>query len=166
MVITQGPLHLADRGFNPSVSAVVYSLAIGLSVAGRLTVAALGDRIEPRFLFSSGAASMLIGAVLFWLVAPGIVWVAYLYPLFVGFGFGTIFVSYPMLISNYWGPRAFAGLNGMVNLVVLSMVSLIAPFAGFIYDTQYSYFIPMLISWIATGFAIIAMFLCRPPEGK
>ena len=47
VVVTQGPLHLLDRGFDPAMAAFFYSLAIGLSVVGRFTTAALGDIIEP-----------------------------------------------------------------------------------------------------------------------
>jgi MFS family permease len=166
MIITQGPLHLSDRGFNPAISAIVYSLAIGLSIVGRLTVAALGDKIELRYLFSFGAVCMLLGGILFWLVSTDAMWIAYLYPLFVGFGFGTIFVCFPIIIGNYWGPEPFASLNGTFNLVVLSLASLVAPFAGFIYDTQHTYFIPMLISWIGAGFAVVAMLVCKPPEPR
>jgi len=166
VVVTQGPLHLLDRGFDPAMAAFFYSLAIGLSIVGRFTTAALGDIVEPRFLLASGAFCILLGGILFWFVSPEAIWVAYLYPLLAGFGFGIAYVCVPTIIGNYWGSKPFAGIMGMESPIVLSFQAIAAPLAGFIYDLQGSYFLIMVISWIAAAIGFVAILLCTPPKPK
>jgi OFA family oxalate/formate antiporter-like MFS transporter len=166
VIATQGPLHLQDRGFDPAMAAFFYSLAIGLSIAGRFTIAAVGDIIEPRFLLAFGAFCILLGGILFWFVSPGAMWTAYLYPLLAGFGFGVAYVCVPTITGNYWGPTAFAGISGLEWPIVLSFQAIAAPLAGFIYDLQGSYFTIMVISWILAAIGFVATLLCTPPKPK
>jgi MFS family permease len=166
VIATQGPLHLQDRGFDPAMAAFFYSLAIGLSVVGRFTIAAVGDIIEPRFLLAAGAFCILLGGILFWFVSPVAVWTAYLYPLLAGFGFGIAYVCVPTITGNYWGPMAFAGVSGLEWPIVLSVQAIAAPLAGFLYDLQGSYFTIMVISWIVSAIGFVAILLCTPPKPK
>jgi len=168
VIVTQTPFHLQDRGFDPSAAVFSYSLAIGLSIAGRFTVAGLGDIIEPRYLFACGTFCILIGGILFWFVSPDVVWTAYLYPLVAGFGFGTVFICFPTIIGNYWGSEAFAGVNGLVLPVALTIQAMAAPLAGFFYDIQGSYLTILIISGAGTAVGFAAMLLCKPPgvDGK
>jgi len=164
VIVTQGPLHLQDRGFDPAMAAFFYSLAIGLSVVGRFTTAALGDIIEPRFLFAFGALCILLGGVLFWFVSPTTMWMAYLYPLLGGFGFGIAYICVPTIVGNYWGSKAFASINGVVSPVSMLFQAMAAPFAGFLYDLQGSYLTIMIIAWAVAAMGLAAIFLCKPPK--
>lgn len=166
VIVTQGPLHLQDRGFDPAMAAFFYSLAIGLSIAGRFTIAGLGDIIEPRFLFAFGALCILGGGILFWFVSPDAMWTAYLYPLLAGFGLGAAYVCMPTIIGNYWGPEAFAKISGLVAPIAMSFPVMAAPLAGFLYDAQGSYLTVMLISWITVVIGFVAILLCTPPRPK
>jgi MFS family permease len=164
IIVTQGPLHLQDRGFDPAMSAFLYSLAIGLSIAGRFTIAGLGDRIEPRYLFAFGSLCTLIGGILFWFVSPDKVWVAYLYPLLAGFGFGAAYVCIPTITGNYWGAEAFPGVTGLISPMAMLIQSSAAPLAGLLYDRQGTYLTIMIVSWLAVAVGFTAMLFCRPPE--
>ncbi len=163
VVVSQGPLHLQDRGFDPAMAAFFYSLAIGLSIVGRFTIAAVGDIIEPRFLFALGALCILAGGILFWFVTPEAMWTAYLYPLLAGFGFGAAYICIPTITSNYWGSQAFAPISGLISPVTMLVQSLAAPIAGFFYDLQGTYVTVMFISWMAAALGFVAVLLCRPP---
>jgi sugar phosphate permease len=164
IVVTQGPLHLQDRGFEPAMSSFLYSLAIGLSIAGRFTIAGLGDRIEPRYLFAFGSLCTLTGGILFWLVSPDKAWVAYLYPLMAGFGFGSALVCIPTITGNYWGPEAFPGITGLISPVAMLIQGSAAPLAGFLYDLQGTYLTIMIIAWIGASIGFVAIFFCLPPR--
>jgi len=166
VIVTQGPLHLQDRGFDPAMAAFFYSLAIGLSIVGRFTAAALGDVIEPRFLFAFGALCVLLGGILFWFVSPEAMWTAYLYPLLAGFGFGVAYICIPTITGNYWGPKAFAGISGVVSPISMSFQAMAAPLAGLFYDLKGTYFTVLLIAWIAAAAGFVAIFLCTPPKLK
>jgi MFS family permease len=166
VILSQGPLHLQDRGFDPAMAAFFYSLAIGLSIVGRFTIAAIGDIVEPRFLLAAGAFCILLGGVLFWFVSPVVIWTAYLYPLLAGFGFGIAYVCVPTITANYWGYPAFAGISGLEWPIVMSFQAVAAPLAGFLYDLQGSYFTIMVISWILAAIGFVAILLCMPPKPK
>lgn len=166
IIASQAPLHLQDRGFDPARAAFLYSLAIGLSVVGRFAVAALGDIIEPRFLFASSTLCLLAGGILFWFVSPDAMWVAYLYPVLVGFGFGALYICEVTIVGNYWGPEAFAGIRGLIAPIGALAGGMIAPLAGFVYDLQGTYFTVLLIAWIAAMVGFVAIFLCTPPTPK
>jgi MFS family permease len=155
IIVTQGPLPM---------SAFLYSLAIGLSIVGRFAIAGLGDRIEPRYLFAFGSLCTLIGGILFWVVSPDKAWVAYLYPLLAGFGFGAAYVCIPTITGNYWGPEAFPGVTGLISPMAMLIQSSAAPLAGFLYDLQGTYLTIMVVAWITAVFGFVAILFCLPPN--
>jgi len=165
-VLTQTPLHLQDRGFDPAMAALFYSLAVGCSILGRFAIAGLGDIIEPRKLVICAIICMFLGSVLFWFVSPDAIWIAYLYPLLVGLGFGATLVCVPTIVGNYWGVDAFAGINGLALMIPTTISALAPPMAGFIYDSQSSYFIMMVICWVGAAIGLAAILICRPPLRK
>ena len=166
VVLTQAPLHLQDRGFDPATAVFLYSLAVGLSIVGRFAIAGLGDIIEPRSLFAFGVLCILAGGILFWFVSPGAMWIAYLYSLLAGFGFGAIYICEATIIGNYWGHEAFPGIRGVVGPIAMLFQAGAAPLAGFIYDLQGTYFAVMLIAWAGATIGFVAMLFCKPPKPK
>lgn len=166
IVKNQSPFHLRDRGFSPANAAFFYSLSIGCSILGRFSIAALGDRIEPRFLVGTSSILMLIGGILFWFASPDVPWIVYLYPALAGFAFGVAYVCLPTMLGNYYGAKVFASINGIAYAVVAIIELSATPLAGFLYDIQGSYFTVLLIGWIGAAIAFISMMLCKPPEPK
>ena len=163
VIVTQGPLHLQDRGFTPGTAAFFYSLAIGLSIAGRFSVAAFGDIVEPRLLFAFAVLCMLIGGVLFWFISPELMWAAYLYPLVAGFGMGAAYIAEATMVGNYWGPEVFAKIRGLIGPIAVIFEAGVAPLAGFLYDLQGTYLTILIITWAGAALAIVAALLCTPP---
>jgi len=91
-------------------------------------------------------------------------WMAYLYPLLGGFGFGIAYICVPTIVGNYWGSKAFASINGVVSPVSMLFQAMAAPFAGFLYDLQGSYLTIMIIAWAVAAMGLAAIFLCKPPK--
>jgi MFS family permease len=164
VLVTQGPLHLQDRGFEPADAAFFYSLAIGLSIAGRFSVAALGDIIEPRFIFAFALLCILIGGALFWFISPDVMWAAYLYPLLAGFGMGAAYICEATMVGNYWGPEIFAKIRGVTGPIAVIFEAGVPPLAGFLYDLQGTYLTIMIITGAAAILALFAILLCKPPK--
>jgi len=164
VIVTQGPLHLQDRGFEPGDAAFFYSLAIGLSIAGRFSVAALGDIIEPRFIFAFALLCILIGGVLFWFSSPDLMWAAYLYPLLAGFGMGAAYICEATMVGNYWGPEVFAKIRGVVGPIAVIFEAGVPPLAGFLYDLQGTYLTIMIITCVGAMIGFFAVLLCTPPR--
>jgi Na+/melibiose symporter-like transporter len=164
VIVTQGPLHMQDRGFEPDTAAFFYSLAIGLSIIGRFSVAALGDVIEPRFIFAFALLCILTGGVLFWFVSPEIMWAAYLYPLLAGFGMGAAYICEATMVGNYWGPEIFAKIRGVIGPIAVIFEAAVPPLAGFLHDLQGTYLTIMIITWAVAILALLAILLCTPPK--
>ena len=164
VMVTQGPLHLQDRGFEPETAAFFYSLAIGLSIAGRFSVAALGDIIEPRFIFAFAMLCILIGGALFWFISPDVMWAAYLYPLLGGFGMGAAYICEATMVGNYWGPEIFAKIRGVIGPIAVIFEAAVPPLAGFLYDLQGTYLTIMIITGVGAILGIFAILLCKPPR--
>jgi sugar phosphate permease len=163
-IVTQGPLHLQDRGFEPADAAFFYSLAVGLSIAGRFSVAALGDFIEPRLLFAFALFCILVGALLFWFASPDRMWAAHLYPLLAGFGMGAAFICETTMVGNYWGPEAFARIRGVIGPIAVIFEAGVPPLAGFLYDLQGTYLTVVIITGVAAVLGLVAILLCTPPS--
>ena len=164
VLVTQGPLHLQDRGFEPADAAFFYSLAIGLSIAGRFSVAALGDIIEPRFIFAFALLCILIGGALFWFISPGVMWAAYMYPLLAGFGMGAAYICEATMVGNYWGPEVFAKIRGVIGPIAVIFEAGVPPLAGFLYDLQGTYLTIMIITGVAAIIGLGAILFCTPPR--
>jgi sugar phosphate permease len=166
LVYSQAPYHLRDRGFDPETVAFLYSLAIGLSIAGRFAVAALGDIIEPRYLLAFGTVCLIGGGILFWFASPQSEWIAHLYPLLCGFGMGMSMVSTPAIISNYWGQTAFAPINGLISPISVVAHAILPPIAGFVHDIKGTYFPVLVVALAGAVLAIVAILFCTPPKPK
>jgi MFS family permease len=164
IIATQGPLHLQDRGVAPFVSALLDSLAIGLSIVGQFTIAGLGDRIEPRHLFALGSLCVLTGGILFWFVSREAMWVAYHYPLLARFGFGAAYACIPNITGNYWGPEAFPGFTSLVSPMAMRVQSSAAPLAGLLYYLRGTYLTILTVASLAESLGFVVILFCLPPK--
>lgn len=163
--ITQGPLHLADRGFTPEQYSLIYGTTVGLSVIGRLGAGVLVDRIEPRLIFLCAVVMGAIGSVLQWFISPDNL-LTLLFPAFSGISFGAISIAYPNMIANYWGSAAFASVNGFIFPMMIICNSSAAPLSGAIYDSLGSYFPAYAIAWLMLAVAFFATLAISPPHLK
>jgi len=163
--ITQGPLHLADRGFTPDQYSLMYGLTVGLSIIGRLGAGFLVDRIEPQRILLVAIALGATGSALLWFISPDIP-VTLFFPLFSGVSFGAITIAYPNMIANYWGPSAFASVNGFIFPIMIICNSSAAPLSGIIHDSQGSYLTAFCIAWLMLGIAFFATLVLTPPRLK
>lgn len=163
LLVSQGPLHLSDRGFTAEEFGRIYGLTVGLGIIGRLGAGFLVDRIEPKWLYMITAVLSLAGSILLWLVEPG-------RPLTLAFiacngvAFGAFIVLWPTFIANYWGTNAFATINGFIFPIMLISNASVAPLSGFIYDYSGSYLPAFWITWGLLVVAFFAALALKPPQ--
>lgn len=163
ILITQGPLHLSDRGFSNYQYSLLYGAAIGFSIIGRLGGGVLNDFIEPRSVFLIALVLTFIGSVLFWVVDPESP-TTMIYPLASGIAIGAALVTVPNIITNYWGKNAFAPVYGFIFPIMIFCNSIAAPLSGRFYDSDENYLKAMLVGWGLLALAMIAAFFLAPPE--
>ncbi len=139
--LTTIPLHIVvhgmDLGMTPALAAILLSVMGAASVAGRLTVGALVDRIGGRraliLCFVPLIASLL--AFLF-ISAPGVLFAAVAV---YGFAHGGFFTVMSPTVAEYFGLRAHGAIFGLV-LFSGTIGGAAGPiFAGRIFDLTESY---------------------------
>ena len=163
ILVTQGPLHLADRGFSDYQYGLLYGAAIGFSIIGRLGGGLLNDIIEPRSVFCGALILSFIGSTLFWFANPQNPAIM-IYPLASGIAIGAALVTVPNIITNYWGKNAFAPVYGAIFPIIIFCNSIAAPLAGRIHDSDENYLKAMMAGWALLALAMIATLLLTPPE--
>ena len=165
MITVHGVLHLQDIGFSAMEAASVFSVFIFFSASARVPIGILSDRIEPRIITSVAYLGLMLSLIALW-KAPHNITIAMGIIAIFGFCFGTSVVTFPMLTANYFGPEAFAPINGLLAPIMLPFTAPLPVIAGVIFEKYNSYdlaFMPIIgYLFIAT---IIAWFL-YPPQKK
>ena len=157
----QGVVHLQDLGHSSATAAMAISIMVFGNFGGKVIVGALGDKIEPRLLWTAAMFIFAIGLVL--VVHAQTVPVIYAFAICLGIGFGSSIVLIMTLFGNYFGSTVFASVSGL-GLAVQTSVSAVAPLiGGYLYDTQGSYASTFYgLAMLCFGGAVLLLFL-RPP---
>lgn len=146
--------HAEDMGISPADAANVLSTIGGVSIAGRLVMGKLGDKIGHEramaicFLPALGA--------LFWLQMAKDLWMLYLFAAIYGFGHGGFFALISPLMAQLFGTKSQGAIFG-IAIAVGAVGGAVGPLlAGHMFDTTGSYRIPFLI---VAGLITIALIL-------
>jgi len=161
LFLGHGVVHLMDIGHTRDAASWAISLIALTSLIGKAIIAALGDRIEPRYIWAGFVAIFGIGMILSAHAGtmPMLVIVATCFG--IGFGGGVVCVA--TVLSNYYGTKAFASLIGL-SLAISTTMGAIAPYvAGRMYDSGYGYqgVFYVLALWCMAG-AIVLLAIKIP----
>jgi MFS family permease len=159
--LSHGVAHLQDLGHSKSVAAFTASSMAATTLFGKFTVGLLGDRVEPRYLFSASVALFGLGILL--VVNARHPLTLYTFGICLGVGWGGALTCLMTILANYYGPQAYPAAVG-VTLAVQPPVSAISPaLAGYLYDAYGSY-APTLYTLAALCFvSAILLTRARPP---
>jgi len=149
--------HAEDIGISPANAANVLSTIGGVSIAGRLVMGRLGDKIGHERAMAICFLPML-GALL-WLQMARELWMLYLFAAIYGFGHGGFFALISPLMAQLFGTRSHGAIFG-IAIAVGAIGGAIGPLlAGHMFDLTGSYRIPFLI---VAGLIAIALILVMP----
>ena len=159
--IAHGIANLEGLGHSPAASARSLALVLFSALLGQFTIAALGDRIEMRFLFAVAVCFFGIGI---WLAARAISPASlYVYPIVMGSGFGASFTCMMAILGDYYGPKVYPLVLG-VTMPFGTIVGAIGPIvAGYFSDKYGSYtyvFSGVAAICFATG---VLLLFAKPP---
>lgn len=149
-----------DIGFTKPVAAMSIGLLTAFSIIGRLIGGALGDRIEPKIIWSLSMLIMLPGIFIAMVAASP--FHIYLYAILVGIGFGASFVSQPTMIGNYYGANNFASVIGLSGLLLTVLISTVPFISGWIFDAAKSYNIAFIGASALCAAGFFALLLAKP----
>jgi len=164
LVTTHGVLHLTDRGFSQMQAASILSFIIFGSGFVRFPVGWLGDRIEPRWIITVALGIMLIMFLGIWkaqgfniTMAAGMIF---------GICYGSQVIMVPTIMGNYYGPDAFAGINGMIGPILILFGASVPVGSGYVFEQTGNYDLAFIILSIVLGISFVLSFFLSPPSGK
>ena len=159
-VFTHIAPHANDMGNSATIAAIIISIIGGFSIAGRVTMGSIADRIGIRKALILGF--ILMAASFFWLQVAQETWLLYLFAIAYGFAYGTAGALYSPLTAELFGLSS----HGLILGVVLAggqMGSAIGNVVvGHIFDITGSYKLGFLLCSMLSILALIAVSFIRP----
>ena len=153
-----------DRGYSQGDAARIISLVLTLSIAGRLMMGWLADRISKKqvmlIIYLLVAASI---PLLFMASFPGAM---YAFAVVFGLGLGGEYLIIPLIAAELFGVKVLGRLLGVV-LTADGVAEAVSPmFVGYLRDATGSYRLGFsLLILIALAGAAAVAALPRPPAG-
>jgi MFS family permease len=159
--LAHGIINLEGLGHSPAAAAQSLALLMLSSVIGQFTVAALGDRVEMRFIFAIAVALFGIGIALATHASSSLA--LYPYAVCMGAGFGAGYTCLATMQTNYFGPKVYPALLG-ITIPMGTILGAVGPvIAGWFYDAYHTYTqIFFLVTAVCFASALLLLF-AKPP---
>ena len=148
--------YLSSVGFSRSMSSLVATAVPLTSIAGRLGIGWLGDKIDRRRVIVLAFIAMSLGLLCFSWASNTHIWLIIPFIILFSVSYGGINSLRPPMVREYFGRVNFGTVFGL--MMGINMVgSLVGPLlAGWVYDNWQSY---QGIWLIFAGLPLIAMIL-------
>jgi len=157
--------HAIELGIPAMSAAGVLSVIGGVSIAGRVLMGNVGDRIGNRMAMVICYATMT--ASLFWLqIATGEAWMLYLFGVMYGFAHGAFFALISPMVAELFGLRAQGAILGIVILSGTWGGASGPLLAGKMFDMTGTYLQAFLICAFLAVIALVFILLLRPIARK
>lgn len=170
--LTSIPLHIVshaiDLGMNTATAATVLSLIGAASIAGRLAIGLLYDRIGGRLALAACLLPMMgVLASLLFIQNPVFL---YVFAFFYGFAHGGLFTAMSPTIAEFFGMKAHGAIFGCVLFFGALGGALGPVVTGIIFDRTGSYDLAFtILTLFVTSSFVLAMTLksstTRPSKG-
>jgi MFS family permease len=162
-IIAHIVLDATGLGISPVSAANILATIGGLSLAGRIALGIVADRLGNRQVFIIGF--ILMAAALFWLVPNKEVWGLYLFAAVFGFAFGGCATSESPLVAGLFGLSSHGLILGVMNLLGFTLGAAIGPVvAGHILDVTSSYELAFVVSGALSVVGLILTMLLSPTK--
>lgn len=160
------PLHLAahgiDLGMTQTLAATMLSVIGAASIAGRLIIGALVDRIGGKMAYTICLMVLLVSlaALIMTTAHGGLFVVVAVY----GFGHGALFVVVSPTVAEYFGMRAHGAIFGTV-LFFGTLGGSVGPIlTGWVYDSFGSYTLAFITLALSAAIALVLVRTLPRPE--
>ncbi len=136
LFMAHGVVHLKDLGHSSAAAAMSISILVFCTLLGKLA-GGMGDRLEPRYILTT--STLCFGAGLILASSANGPLALYPYAILLGFGWGSYLVSIMTLMINYFGPKPYPAIVGIMLAIQTSMGAVAPVVAGYMYDKYGSY---------------------------
>ena len=164
-VVLHQVVYLTDMGISEVAAAAILGLMVAMSIPGRIVFGWLGDRFDKRYVLMATYVLQAIGV--FILANVETIEQVYIFLVVYGFGYGGAIPVYIAMRGEYFGRKAFATIQGIMQMFLM-IPTVVGPiFAGYVYDVTGSYYnafmLFMLMYLIGAG---VIPFVRRPKMKK
>jgi MFS family permease len=142
---------------------VIVSIYGAVQVFGRLASGSIGDKVGRHRLLMYSFVLMGIGWVAISMITPSTLWAVGLYYLAYGLGQAAHTVTQQTIVADFFGPRRYATLRGIMNPISVGGGVLGPLFAGRMFDAQGSYQLAFFIMGPLVALGALAIFLAGKP---
>jgi len=162
--LSHGVVHLQDLGHSRDAGSWAISMIALSSLLSKALIGALGDRVDPRYLWSVFVGVFGLGQLFAVHAGTPMLMLAVSACLGIGFGGGVVCLS--AVLSNYYGTKVFAALAGLAIAINTTLSSITPSIAGWLYDRGHGYqgVFYTLAVWSVAG--AVTLFVIRPPARK
>jgi MFS family permease len=149
--------HATDSKISGATAAKILATVGGISIAGRLLLGNLADRVGNCRIFIMGFIAM--SAASLWLVSSKDVWMLYLFALTFGFVQGGMGASESPLVAEFFGLRSHGLIYG-VTAFGFTLGGAAGPWlAGYLYDMRNSYNLAFLMCAVTGAVGVLLSIL-------
>jgi MFS family permease len=156
---------LEDQNYSSAQAASLLGLMFFLSGIGRIASGSLADMIDYRIVLGGLIGFQMVGLLILVLVGPGQFWLATIFALVFGIGFGGTIPLRPFLIMEIFGARAFGTLQGLVQVGAIGAGVVGPVFYGWIFDTKGSYDIAIYATLLTILITIPLTYMLKKNHG-
>lgn len=151
--------QLRSQGFSPQGAAYVVGIYGAIQAIARLCSGWIGDKIGRHRVYLVSFVFLGAGWFTFAYVSPEKIWTIPLYYLTYGMGHAAYVVSGQAVVADFFGPRRYATIRGVMSSISVLGGVMGPVFAGYMFDVQGDYRIAFLILGpiIAVGAPAILM---------
>ena len=154
--------RLTDIGLEPVTAGLIVLMVSAIALPSQYVAGYVGDRLpKPPVIFVLlvlQATSVLVLAL-----AENIYW-AFMFAVLYGIGFGGRIPLMTAIRGDFFGRKAFATISGISqfpsNLATIGALI----FAGYMFDTTGSYFVPFIIFALLNYLGALLMLVVRRPK--
>ena len=160
VVVPHLKLHLQDIGYEAAIAGSFVGTMALISIGGRLA-AGIGDYVPAHLVLA--VALLMEGAGTAGLLLATEPWIAYTCIALVGLGFGTAYISVPVVFSHFFGRKAFGVTSGL-RITITGVFNALGPiFAGYVFDQTGSYTIAFITLGLLALIGAISAFSLKHP---
>jgi MFS family permease len=151
-----------DHGHSAELSAMLISAIAGWGMVGKVAFGIVADRVDLRM--GLGAAIVLVIASLLLLIADSSYPILFVASSMLGFAAGGMLPVWGTLMAVLFGATHYGRVMGLMNPVMMPLILLGSPFAGWVYDRSGSYLSALVVFAGALALALAALSRIRLPE--
>jgi len=152
--------HATDLGITPIAAANIMIVIGGFSVAGRIILGSIADRIGNKKTLIIGLSLMTLSLLL--LQFANELWMLYLLAGIFGFSYGGEVALLSPIVAELFGLGALGAILGMATFAFAVGCAIGPIFAGSIFDVTGSYYSAFLVFMILIAIGVVLVSLIKP----